>query len=386
MSCHAQCRSFARTVVVVLVASGLATAGAAGAQPAGPDDSIDIGEPATSIVWLCRPGLPDDPCRTDLTTTVLRADGTSTEETARPAADPPIDCFYVYPTVSAQVTTNADLSLDPELRAVAEAQASRFSQVCRVYAPIYPQITRAGLGRPSERAAADAVAYAGVVDAWRDYLEHDNGGRGVVLIGHSQGAALLAALIRDEIEGDTALRRRLVAALLPGWNIVVPVGADVGGTFERTPACRSTRQTGCVVSYVSSDETPPATSQFGRVRAASTAPEGSDPATEEVLCVNPSSPAGGTGHLEPYFRTPTGSGGSASWESMPRLYDARCARADGASWLQIDDVGRAGDDRPRVEATLGPARGLHLADVNLALGNLVDLARAQAKAYRRANA
>ncbi|HEY7948814.1 MAG TPA: DUF3089 domain-containing protein [Acidimicrobiales bacterium] len=53
-------------------------------------------------------------------------------QTESPAKDPPIDCFYVYPTVSAQPAVNADLTVDPEETAVAVAQASRFSTACRI--------------------------------------------------------------------------------------------------------------------------------------------------------------------------------------------------------------------------------------------------------------
>jgi len=393
---HAPRRRAALVLAASLVlAAGLLPTTAAVAQPT-TDDQIDIGEPATSVVWLCRPGLDDNPCRADTTTTVLHADGSATEESdAHPTGRPPIDCFYVYPTVSAQTTTNADLGLDPEIRAIAEMQASRFASVCQVYAPIYPQITIAGLARISERPAAAAIAYDGVVDAWRDYLEHDNDARGVVLIGHSQGAGLLAALLRSEIEGDPGVRKRIVSAVLPGANVAVPLGEDVGGTFERTRACRSRRQTGCVVSYVSFDVTPPADSLFGRVSAATSEPEGTDPADLEVLCVNPAALKGGTGTLEPYFRTATFPGpiGATSpsrydaptdWVSSPGLYEAHCAQGDGASWLQVDDVAGADDPRPRAEATLGPGWGLHLIDVNLALGNLVELVHDQGTAYRRA--
>jgi len=68
---------------------------------------------ASRTVWLCRPGLADNPCASNLETTVVSADGTSTVESAVPAEDPPIDCFYVYPTVSGQTTVNATLNIDP---------------------------------------------------------------------------------------------------------------------------------------------------------------------------------------------------------------------------------------------------------------------------------
>ena len=61
-------------------------------------------------------------------------------------------------------------------------QAAQFERVCRVYAPMYRQVTSAHGTEGRE------LAYHDVRAAWRDYLAHDNDGRGVVLIGHSQGA------------------------------------------------------------------------------------------------------------------------------------------------------------------------------------------------------
>jgi hypothetical protein len=71
------------------------------------------------------------------------------------------------------------------------------------------------------------------------------------------------------------------------------------------------------------------------------------------------------------------------WVSFPGLYRAHCVDSGGASWLQIDDVGPPGDPRPRVRQTLGPTWGLHLADVQLALGDLVSLVRREGAAFRR---
>ena len=84
------------------------------------------------------------------------------------------------------------------------------------------------------------LPYEDVRAAWRHYLAHDNGGRGVVLIGHSQGARILARLIAHEIEGKPE-QRLLAGALILGFDVEVPEGKDVGGTFKTIPLCRSAR-------------------------------------------------------------------------------------------------------------------------------------------------
>jgi Protein of unknown function (DUF3089) len=358
------------------------------------------GSPSTSgsTVWLCRPGLANNPCTAPLTTTVIRATGSRSVQTARPAKNPPIDCFYVYPTVSQQKTVNANLHIDPQEREVARAQASRFSQVCRVYAPMYPQLTLSAIGKgPTAISARGAItAYLGVLSAWKDYIAHYNHGRGVVLIGHSQGASLLIPLIRRQIDPNTAVRRLLVSALLMGGNVTVPVGADVGGDFQHIPACRSNDETGCVVAYSSFDEPPPPNSLFGRVGTGFSAPSGlasNASANLEVLCVNPADLAGGPARLSPYlptFSTPgTARSGSSvkvartPWVTYPNLYSAQCEDSGGASWLQVNDIAGPRDRRPVVTEVLGPTWGLHLVDVNIALGNLVGLVRDEAAAYTR---
>ncbi len=263
----------------------------------------------SNTVWLCRPGLADNPCESDMTATVISADGTSTTEQASPAKDPPIDCFYVYPTVSGQTTTNADLTVDPAQTAVAILQASRFSQVCRVYAPMYRQITVTGIRAllsgalpGGEAAASITTAYGDVLSAWQDYLAHYNNGRGVVLISHSQGTLMLRRLLISEIDPKPEMRGLLVSALLIGGNVTVAKGKDVGGDFQNIPACRSADQTGCVVAYSAFNEPPPADTLFGKagrgIRGNLDTGTGMD-----VLCVNPASITGGTGPLKPYFPT-----------------------------------------------------------------------------------
>src|SRR5678815_6071290 len=97
-----------------------------------------------SDTWLCRPGN-HDACDIDLTTTVISANGMLTKETW--AADPkaPIDCFYVYPTVSNDQSGNSDMVANTEELNVIKAQAARFGSQCRVFAPLYRQVTLGAL-------------------------------------------------------------------------------------------------------------------------------------------------------------------------------------------------------------------------------------------------
>jgi hypothetical protein len=337
-------------------------------------------------VWLCRPGLSSNPCITQLTTTVVGPSGTSSVQRTPVPKNPPIDCFYVYPTVSTQPTVNANLTIDPAERFVATLQASRFSSQCRVYAPMYPQITTSGLTHGA-RGANVLTAYDGVQAAWDDYLAHYNKGRGVVFIGHSQGASMLIRLLKSQVDPKPAVRKRVVSALLMGGNVTVPIGKTVGGDFEHIPACQSKTQTGCVLAYSSFLDPPPANSLFGRVGAGVSVLSGDGPNPGlQVLCVNPAAVSGGTGMLQAY--APTGSilgsigvGRKTPWVESADQYNAHCAYTGGISWLQVSLIHPAGDTRPSLTQTLGPAWGLHLDDVNLALGNLVSLVGSQSKAY-----
>jgi hypothetical protein len=377
-------------VAVVLglvgLASAVGTAAGAGTQAAAAASAAPPGADRWGTVWLCRPGLAANPCISNLTTTVVGPDGASHVQRTPLPKNPPIDCFYVYPTVSGQSTVNANLDIDPQERAVATVQASRFSADCRVYAPMYPQLTLSALSGGATPASL-IVAYDGVLAAWKDYLAHYNKGRGVVFIGHSQGASMLIRLLKSQVDPIRSVRKRMVSALLMGGNVTVPIAKSVGGDFEHIPACRSGAQTGCVVAYSSFLDPPPANSLFGRVGAGVSLLTGDGPNPKlQVLCVNPASLSGGTGTLQPYAPrgTTLGSLGSESitpWVEPLDQYSAHCQYTGGISWLQVNVIPHPGDTRPTVTQTLGPTWGLHLDDVNLSLGNLVSLVKSQAKAY-----
>ena len=290
------------------------------------------------------------------------------------------------------------MTAGPEENRVIQHQFARFASKCRVFAPLYRQVTltalRAGLsGKPMQ--ADRTVGYNDVVDAWKHYLEHDNQGRGVVLVGHSQGSGVLTQVIRNEIDGKP-IQERLISALLLGTNLPVPKGKDVGGAFKNIPLCRAASQTGCAIAYATfrADQPPPANSLFGRVGGDGMA----------AACTNPAALGGGSGALHAYL----GSGNSIvsssaapppAWVtpakpintpfvSVPGLLTAECISNEKGSYLAVTVHGNPAD--PRTDQIAGDVVtngqvqanwGLHLIDANVAMGNLVDIVGQQAKAY-----
>ncbi len=355
--------------------------------------------------WLCRPGR-HDACAQDESTTVLAADGHMTRENFQPNPTAPIDCFYVYPTVSLDPGGNSDLVPGPEEFAAAQVQFARFAAQCRPFAPVYRQNTltslRARLTGGTFTPPDRLMAYSDVVAAWRYYLAHDSHGRGVVLIGHSQGSAILVQLMRDEIDGKPVMGQ-LVSAIILGANVIVPDGADVGGTFQHIPPCRSAIQTGCVISYTSFRDTapPPPVGIFAHAYD----PQTLRPLTGmHALCTNPANLAGGSGALHSFFPTSFGQRAPLdfAWTNPPRaigtafvttpgLVSAQCVTDGPSTYLSIHVNAGPNDVRThdiygdvREAGRLLPDWGLHLIDVPEAMGNLVDLVGREGAAYTEA--
>jgi len=349
-------------------------------------------EAASTTVWLCKPGQSNDPCAYSPATTTVTAQGTTSVSTPSPSATAhEFDCFYVYPTVSTEPGPNADLAIQPAEVDAAVAQASQFSQVCNVWAPMYRQATEAALKSGAGfRPSVIATAYDSLLSAWKDYLAHDNDDRPIVFIGHSQGAAMLIKLLRSQVDTSPGLRKQMVSAIILGGNVQVPVGGDVGGSFQNIPTCRSATQTGCVIAYSSFGSPPPRNAVFGRpgqgvsLQSGQTTKKG-----QQVACVNPVTFSAQAGDLQPLFPRVTSRVRhvkvTTPWVSFPSLYTAQCEQGGGASWLQVTPTSVPGDPRPTVSISplLGPAWGYHLADVNLALGNLLADVGHEEAAYHR---
>jgi len=365
--------------------------------PLPPNDYSD------KAAWLCWPGKTGNACDVDLATTVVNADGSTRTEPFKADSGAPIDCFYVYPTVSLDPGLLATMNIEPAETRVVEQQFARFGASCRLYAPMYRQFTLTALfeamqghplpGTTSER---PTTPYDDVRDAFAYYLAHENHGRGFVLIGHSQGSSLLTQLIKNEIDGKPAVEARLVSAILMGTSLVVPKGADVGGDFKTVPLCRNASQVACAIAYASfrDNSPPPDNSRFGRPR---TPGEGL-----AAACVNPANLSGGEGALHSYFGVSRSIAPTADapidWDkgktiatpfvSAPGLITARCVSTPQFNYLAIhvkaDPASPRTSDIPGDIVVGGQVMkdwGLHLIDANLAMGNLVDLVRQEGHAW-----
>jgi hypothetical protein len=303
----------------------------------------------------------------------------------------------VYPTVSDQKTGNANLHIDPEERSIALYQAARYSQYCKVYAPMYRQVTLAGIGSgasPSTKPNA-TEALNDVRNAFAYYLAHFNHGRGFVLIGHSQGAFFLRQLIAKDVDPKAAVRRRLLSAILLGGNVLVKPGPKgIGGDFKHIPACRSKAQLGCVIAYSTFDQPVPKASVFGRPSAALAVfglPTGKG---DIVLCTNPAALAGGSAIVHPIFPSAPFAPGTVIaignsllkitqphpptvWSTQPDAYSAHCVDSNGAHVLMLKALNGAQVAHPVPNA----GWGLHLLDANIALGDLISIVHAESLAY-----
>ncbi len=380
--------------ITTVVSLGFAVESARAEDAAVTPAATDYANPA---LWLCRPGR-EDACSAPQDATIVAASGTLTREAFHPAKNPPIDCFYVYPTVSNQPTGNSDLNVTDAEKRVVNAQFARFAAKCRLFAPMYRQVTLTALraliaGKPIP--ADRDLGYGDVLAAWNYYLAHDNQGRGVVLVGHSQGSGVLTRLIKEEIDGKP-VQGKLISAILMGTSLPVPKGAAVGGAFKNIPVCRADSQTGCVIAFADfrANVPPPANSRFGK------APEGM-----QAVCANPAALGGGSGMLNAYLsvgRISTGSDGPREpfdWTSpakpidtafvkVPGLLSAECVADEHGSYLAVTVHPTPGGARTNdisgdvvVNGQVLPDWGLHLIDANLTMGNLVAIVGDETKAY-----
>ena len=273
-------------------------------------------------------------------------------------------------------------------------QAARFGKECGVYAPLYRQRTLTAPYNPTS--TTSAIAYADVLDAFRYYLGNLNQGRPFVLMGHSQGSGHLRRLITEEIDPNPKLarphdlgaaagrsrgcarregRRRIVQARrrvsrpvrrrLRDQLLLVPLDVAAAGRTRSSPRARAGPAGGVHQ---------PGQPRRRRRTVGVVLRHGSDrpahrPRVPRVRC--------------------------GRWPTRPRSPrpSSRCRasfrrRASTPARSPICELTANADPGPRADdigGDLTPQWGMHLVDVNVALGNLIDLVGTQAKAWQTAH-
>jgi hypothetical protein len=347
--------------------------------------------------WLCLPGRADS-CSQALPTTALTPNGYGATAQDSPNPQAKVDCFYVYPTVSRDPGMNSDMEPGLEEKGAAWVQMGRLASVCRPFAPVYRQLTATALGKVMtgavDPAANFAIAYADVLAAWRDFLARRNQGRPFIFVGHSQGSIHLQRLVRDEIDGKP-IAAKMVSAVLLGWPVEVPVGKNVGGTFKHVPLCTGAGETGCILTWMTfrAESPPPDASFLGRAKTAGTT----------AGCTNPAALGGDRpAKLDSYwFTLPRAGGEPIAWSSEgppPTLFlrtqglvTGQCVHAGTAGYLAVA-VNRVAGAKwtsriPGDVTIMGQVNrgwGMHVADMNVAQGDLVRVLARQAEAVTAA--
>jgi hypothetical protein len=369
-----------RAVVVALaLASCVCVRGHEGPESSPPRSvfAADYGDPD---MWLCRPDRATDACRGDLDTTELYRDGTRAVVPFVPAAAPRVDCFYVYPTVDPGMVpgNHIDFTDTSIMREVTRFQIARFGSVCRLFVPLYRQVTIATyLASPEERKERLAAAFDDVLDGFRWYRAHLDDGFPIVLLGHSQGAEMVLRLLRAVFDNDSVMRSRLLVAMAIGAGVEVDEGNLTGGRLHHIPLCTTADQLGCLIA-------------FNTFRAeGSPYPWLGHPLVgRPIACVNPADIGGQGKHLLSGAVFPTrsrlaGDLAASRWAKTPFLelrdfYAASCVDGGGGfRYLGVEPAPAPGDRRTSPVDLESPMwrtpLGLHVLDYQFAQRDLVDL-------------
>jgi hypothetical protein len=329
--------------------------------------------------WACIPGN-ESLCTTNLDMLVYAPNGDKHIEHFKPAENPPIDCFYVYPTVSEELTPYADMKETPHVQRVVHTQAARLSSVCRVFAPIYRQATLHHLSQrlAGQKIVTDAAPKQDIQAAWDYYLSHYNQGRGVVLVGHSQGTGMLQNILVNDIDGKPT-QSLLIAAFLAGDSSVgVPPGAKVGGTYKHIPVCSSAAEVGCIFPWGTfADADPVITQNFGRPRTDGL----------KSACANPAAPNGGAGF--PELIAPNTNAASPTDPPFVEYVDqirGACKELPAGNGFRVSAL--PGPHQKEIEAIFQSRQkregwGLHGLDIEMVQGNMLSVIAAESATWQK---
>ncbi|TVQ08634.1 MAG: DUF3089 domain-containing protein [Bacteroidetes bacterium] len=167
-----------------------------------------------------------------------------------------VDIFYVYPTlgfsgdsVNGQPAYLADISKREARDAAFSNQ--RFNHEVyagdeyNFFAPFYRQRTMNALTDDPENAGQlMQVPVSDIAGAFLHYMTHYNQGRPFMLLGHSQGSAVLLELLKQSMKQEHF--EQMVAAYLIGWQITQE---ELDTYPHRLNPARGSDDTGVIILY-----------------------------------------------------------------------------------------------------------------------------------------
>ena len=187
-----------------------------------------------------------------------------------------VDIFYVYPTLGFSIdrvnpALLADISRQEERDAAFSNQ--RFNHEVyagdeyNFFAPFYRQRTMNALTEGSENEEQIMqIPVSDIAAAFQHYMTYYNQGRPFMLLGHSQGSAVLLELLKYSMSQDHY--EQMIAAYLIGWQIT---REELEEFPDRLIPARGSSDTGVIIMYNSL-----------------TTPEARSPRIDRsVVCINP---------------------------------------------------------------------------------------------------
>jgi pimeloyl-ACP methyl ester carboxylesterase len=321
---------------------------------------------------------------------------------AYPPANAEADIFVISPTTlisagGAARTIPLDFTQKSAINFSIQLNFSFLGQIGRIYAPYYRQANLATFSLPASQyelqAAIFDTAASDALAAFKYYMQHDNGGRRVILAGHSQGALVAAMMLRRmekaPAQYGTYLEKIFISMLAGMEGGAYAQKTELtGGWLETIPFCENAPDTACLMAWQTVKDGLPFNSNF---------PPGNlvgynHKMTDKDLkfsAFNPDfhdqwgDPLGFSDTQKPVERAifpkiyiATGAAGvTTDWVAYEGMYDARIAHPNPSAYaIAVEKTSPAGDQRhdPIGDAVFAD---LHLYDMYFAAGDVLRLVR-----------
>jgi pimeloyl-ACP methyl ester carboxylesterase len=162
--------------------------------------------------------------------------------------------FYVYPTAYSRLpggpiyATILDPRMVPGAQTAFRRQATAFLPVGNVYAPYYRQIDatyQLSLPFAQQKKNIAGIPSTDVFAAFKHFLKHYDRGRPFILVGHSQGSAVLANLLAKYMKSHPRVYERMIAAYVVGY----PVQGTYLAQHPHLKFAKGPSDTGVIVSW-----------------------------------------------------------------------------------------------------------------------------------------